>query len=490
MLNPRAPARWRERHHGSGGAVDQTLPARVQFALTISYHYIYPPITIGLGLILVVLGVLYLRTNNPVWNQALRFWVRIYALNFAVGIATGLVQEFQFGTNWSTYSRFVGDVFGSALAAEGIFAFFLESGFLGVMLFAGDRIGPRLQLLATFLVALGAHFSAIWIVVANSWMQTPTGYHLVKAPTGEMRAEVSSFWGVIFNPSAMDRLLHVIVGAWMTGAFLVLSVSAWYLLRNRHQEFSHACIKVALVIATFGGIFQVFISGDASARYVAVYQPAKFAAMEGHWETGSDPLDFVGWVDEKGHKTLAIGVPGGTSFLLDFHFDRSVKGLNSFSADARPPVNWVFQAYHVMISLGGFMLALSMGSCLFFFWGRRLYTTRWLLWLLVPGPAYTIAANLAGWWTAEIGRQPFMVYNLLRTTQGVSPNVPAGAVIASIGMFVLMYTLLTALYVFLLNDKIQHGPEEEDKEPPTAEEPSLRVALRNTIASDKGLAEV
>src|SRR3989440_2260470 len=202
MLNSRAPARWRERHHGSGGAVDQTLPARVQFALTISYHYIYPPITIGLGLILVVLGVLYLRTDNPVWNQALRFWVRIYALNFALGIATGLVQEFQFGTNWSSYSRFVGDVFGSALAAEGIFAFFLESGFLGVMVFAGDRIGARLQVLATALVALGAHFSAIWIVVANSWMQTPAGYHVVTGPGGIPRAEITSFLGVVFNPSA------------------------------------------------------------------------------------------------------------------------------------------------------------------------------------------------------------------------------------------------------------------------------------------------
>jgi cytochrome d ubiquinol oxidase subunit I len=468
--------------------VDQTLPARVQFALTISYHYIYPPITIGLGLILVILGVLYLRTNNPAWNRALRFWVRIYALNFAMGIATGLVQEFQFGTNWSTYSRFVGDVFGSALAAEGIFAFFLESGFLGVMLFAGDRIGPRLQVLATFLVALGAHFSAIWIVVANSWMQTPSGYHVVKGPAGEMRAEVTSFLGVIFNPSSMDRLLHVIVGAWMTGAFLVLSVSAWYLLRNRHHEFARQCMTVALVIATFGGFFQVFISGDQSARYVAVYQPAKFAAMEGHWETGPDPLDFVGWVDEKGGKTIAIGIPGGTSFLLDFHFDNSVKGLNEIRPDLRPPVNWVFQAYHVMIALGGFMLALTVVCCLFFFWGRRLFTTRWLLWLLVPGPIYTITANLAGWWTNEIGRQPFMVYNLLRTSQGVSPNVPSGAVIASIVMFVLMYSLLGALYVFLLNDKIQHGPEEEE-EPAEEPEPGLRVALRETLTSEKGLAE-
>ncbi|MDQ6914625.1 MAG: cytochrome ubiquinol oxidase subunit I, partial [Actinomycetota bacterium] len=427
----------------------------MQFALTISFHYIYPPITIGLGLVLVVLGVLHLRTGNPVWNQALRFWTRIYALNFALGIATGLVQEFQFGTNWSTYSRFVGDVFGSALAAEGIFAFFLESGFLGVMLFAGDRIGPRLQVLATFFVALGAHFSAIWIVAANTWMQNPTAFHVVRGPGGDMRAEVTSFWGVVLGPTSLDRLLHVIVGSWVTGAFLLLSVSAWYLLKGRHQQFAHSCMKVALVLGTFGTIFQVFISGDQSARYVSIYQPAKFAAMEGHFETGPAPFSFVGWVDENGRRTTAIALPGGTSFLLDFNFGSSVLGLNDISPDKWPPVNWVFQAYHLMITLGGFLLALSLASCLFFFWDRRLYRTRWLLWLLVPGPAYAIACNLAGWWTAEIGRQPFMVYNVLRTANGVSPNVPSATVIASIAMFVVMYTLLGALYVYLLNDKVQ-----------------------------------
>jgi cytochrome bd ubiquinol oxidase subunit I len=468
--------------------VDPTLPARVQFALTISYHYMFPPITIGLGLVLVVLGVLHLRTGNPVWNQALRFWVRIYALNFALGIATGLVQEFEFGTNWSSYSRFVGDVFGSALAAEGIFAFFLESGFLGVMLFAGERIGPRLQVLATFFVALGAHFSAIWIVAANSWMQTPAGYHLTKGPAGETRAEITSFWGAVLNHSTTDRLLHVIVGSWMVGAFLVLSVSAWYLLHDRHHEFAKACIKVALVIATFGGIFQVFISGDQSARYVAVYQPAKFAAMEGHWDNGPDPLSFVGWVDQNGGRTYAVGIPGGTSFLLDFHFGTPVKGLSQIRPELRPPANWVFQAYHAMISLGGFLLGLSLVSCLFFLWERRLYRTRWLLWLLVPGPLYTLAANISGWWTAEIGRQPFMVYNVLQTSQGVSPNVPGGAILASIGMFVFMYSLLGALYLFLLNDKIQHGPDEEP-EPSAEPEPGLAFALRKTLTSEKGLAE-
>jgi cytochrome d ubiquinol oxidase subunit I len=471
--------------------MDPTLPARVQFALTISYHYLYPPITIGLGLVLVVLGVLHLSTGRPVWNRALRFWVRIYALNFALGIATGLVQEFQFGTNWASYSRFVGDVFGSALAAEGIFAFFLESGFLGVMLFAGDRIGPRLQVLATSFVALGAHFSAIWIVVANSWMQTPAAYHLARGPAGDVRAEIDSFWGVVFNPSAGDRLLHVLAGAWMTGAFLVLSVSAWYLLTDRHHEFARACMKVGLVIATLAAVFQVFVSGDQSARYVSVHQPAKFAAMEGHWDGGPDPLALVGWVDEASGRTYAIGLPGGTSFLLDFRFDAPVRGLDTIRADLRPPVNWVFQAYHVMIALGMFLLALSVVSSLFLLWRGRLYTTRWLMWLLVPGPVYTLAANLAGWWTAEIGRQPFMVYGVLRTTQGVSPNVPAGAIIASIAMFVFVYSLLGALYVFLLNDKIQHGPEDEDEPdgPDLEPEPGLVVTVRRALTAETGLAE-
>ena len=470
--------------------MEQTLPARIQFAFTISYHYLFPPITIGLGLFLVVIGLLYLRTRNPVWDQALRFWVRIYALNFALGIATGLVQEFQFGTNWSSYSRFVGDVFGSALAAEGIFAFFLESGFLGVMLFAGDRIGPRAQVLATACVAAGAHFSAIWIVVANSWMQTPAGYRLVTGPGGVTRAEITSFWAVVFNPSAMDRLLHVVVGGWVTGAFLVLSVSAWYLLRNRFHEAAQRWLVVALVIATFGTVFQVFVSGDRSARYVAVYQPAKFAAMEGHWERGPDPLSFVGWVDERGGRTYAIGIPGGTSFLLAFRFDTPVTGLGEIRPDLRPAANWVFQAYHVMIALGGWMMVLSLACCLML-WRRRLFTSRWLLWLLVPGPIYALAANIAGWWTAEIGRQPFMVYGLLQTTQGVSPNVPTAAVIATIGMFVFMYALLGSLYVFLLNDKIQHGPEpvDEARGQPPAEPVDLTLILRETLGAGRPLAE-
>jgi cytochrome d ubiquinol oxidase subunit I len=306
-----------------------------------------------------------------------------------------------------------------------------------------------------------------------------------------VRAEITSFWGVIANPSAPDRLLHVIVGAWMTGAFLVLSVSAWYLLRDRHHEFARACIRVALVIATLGGIFQVFVSGDQSARTVAAYQPAKFAAMEGHWHSGPDPLAIVGWVDERSGRTYAIAIPGGTSFLLDFRFDTPVQGLDSIRADLRPPVNWVFQTYHLMIALGTFLLALSV-VCSLFLWRRRLYTTRWLLWLLVPGPLYTIGANLMGWWTAEVGRQPFMVYGVLRTDQGVSPSVPSGAIVSSIVLFVFMYTLLGALYVFLLNDKIQHGPEDDDGpgEPGPEAEPGLTLALRSTVAAEKGLAEV
>src|SRR5512136_851343 len=259
--------------------MDVLLLSRIQFALTTAFHYLFPPLSIGLGLLLVIMEAVWLKTRNPLYHQMARFWTRVFALTFAIGVATGIVLEFEFGTNWATYSRYVGDVFGSALAAEGIFAFFLESGFLAVLLFGWDRVSPGVHFLATCMVCLGAHFSAVWIVVANSWMQTPAGFHFVQHPSGP-RAEITNFWEMVFNPSSMARLFHTLCGAWQAGAFLVVSVSAYYLLKNRHQDFARTSMRVGLIVGMLASLLQL-VSGHESAVGVAQNQPEKLAAFEG-----------------------------------------------------------------------------------------------------------------------------------------------------------------------------------------------------------------
>ena len=284
--------------------------SRIQFALTNIFHYLYPPLSIGLGVFLVVVGALFLKTKNPVWSQVGRFWVKVFGLTFSIGVATGIPMEFQFGTNWAAYSRYVGDVFGSALAAEGVFAFFLESGFFAVVLFGTGRVPPWFHYLSTVMVCLGAHFSAIWIVVAGSWMQTPAGFHIVQGPNG-LRAEVTDFWAMVFNPSSITRLSHVLMGAWLSGAFFVLSVSAWYLLKKQHEACARAAMSIALVIAVVISLAQLLISGHKSAELVAQYQPAKFAAMEGHWPASAPAdLTIVGYIDENAGVTRGWQCPG------------------------------------------------------------------------------------------------------------------------------------------------------------------------------------
>src|ERR1700743_1032685 len=257
--------------------MDVEILARVQFAFTIGFHYIYPPLSIGVGLILVILEGLYIKTKDRRFEMAVRFWIRIFALIFGLGVATGIIMEFEFGTNWAVYSKYVGDIFGSALAAEGIFAFALESGFLAILLFGWNRVKPRTHFLATVMVTLGSMFSAIWIVVANSWQQTPAGFHIVG--TGmNARAEITDFWAMVFNPSAVDRVLHVWVGAFLAGSFLVLSISAWYLLHRKYLEFAKASFRIALLVALISSWTQLFL-GDRSAKGVARYQPVKLAPM-------------------------------------------------------------------------------------------------------------------------------------------------------------------------------------------------------------------
>lgn len=462
------------------------LLSRLQFAFTISFHFIYPPISMGLGLLMVVMGIQYLRTKDPIWREHSFFWVKVYGLVFAMGIATGIVQEFEFGTNWSEYSRFVGNIFGSLLAAEGVFAFFLEGGFLGLLLFGGNRLGPRMWLLATFLVVFGAHFSALWIIMANSWMQTPQGYVLQTTQWGQ-QAFLTDFWQTVFTPSFFPRIMHTWVASWMVGASLVMSVCAWYLLHHKHQAFAKKGLALALWFFAILSVLQVFLFGGRMAVTVTNYQPVKLAAMEGLWEsTSCAPMYLVGWVNEAAQTTtgIKIPVPCLLSILAYLNPQAVVQGLNAFPQDTWAPVNLVFQVYHIMIDLG-FLFPLIGAIGIFFWWfGRQVYIVRPLLWVFVSLIVLTEVATTAGWWTAEVGRQPWIVWNILRTSDAVSPLLRADQVFMSVAMFVLLYALLFALFIFLLNKKIQEGPESLDMEPHPASLPdTFREVFRQARAS-------
>lgn len=463
--------------------MDVLLLSRIQFAFTIAFHYIFPPLSIGLGVLLVVMEALWLRTRQPIYHQMAKFWTKVFGLVFAIGVATGIVMEFEFGTNWATYSRFVGDVFGSALAAEGIFAFFLESGFLALLLFGWDKVGPKMHFFATLMVCLGAHFSAIWIVVANSWQQTPAGFHIV-GEGDSARAEITDFWAMVFNPSSMDRLSHTLMGAWQAGAWFVVSVSAFYLIRNRHQEFARRSLQAGLALALVASVLQL-VTGHSSAIGVSRNQPAKLAAFEGHFEkSAAAPMYLAGWVDEKAEKVrYGIELPGMLSWLIHGDAKQEVPGLGSFEPEDRPPANFVFQTYHAMIAIGmGLIVLAVLGVAML--WRGKLFEHRWLLWLMVLSVLGPQLANQLGWFSAEVGRQPWIVQGLLRTSEGLSEVVKAGTVLTSLILFSLVYALLFAVFVYLLNDKIQHGPDSADLLPATgrARMPGTGVPLHEPRA--------
>lgn len=438
--------------------------SRLQFAFTIAFHYIFPPLSIGLGILLVIMEGMYLKTQDKFYEQMTKFWIKVFALTFAIGVATGIVMEFEFGTNWATYSRFVGDVFGSALAAEGIFAFFLEAGFLAVLVFGWEKVGPKIHFFSTIMVSLGSMFSAVWIVVANSWQQTPAGFHIVGEGLNA-RAEITSFWEMVFNPSSLDRLSHVLSGAWLAGAFLVISVSAYYLLKERHIRFAKSSIKIALVVVMIASLFQL-LTGHKSAVGLSKNQPAKLAAMEAVFNDQTNAsLYLFGWVNEDRQKVnFGVAVPGMLSYLIGFDTGTKVTGLNSFKKEDRPPVNIVFQTYHLMVAIGLSLIGISLLG-IFFWWRGTLFKQRWLMWIFVFSVLLPQIANQIGWITAEVGRQPWIVYGLLRTSEALSKAVEAGQVWFSLILFTLIYIGLFILFIYLLNEKIQHGPEDVDAIP-------------------------
>ncbi len=443
--------------------MDVETLSRIQFALTIMFHYIYPPLSIGLGVMMVIMEGFYLWTKKSIYLDMAKFWTRVFALTFAIGVATGIVMEFEFGTNWAAYSRFVGDVFGSALAAEGVFAFFLESGFLALLLFGWDRIGPKLHFFSTLMVCLGAHFSAVWIVVANSWMQTPAGYHIVGEGLGA-RAEITDFWAMVFNPSSVDRLIHVIIGTWLAGAFLVISVSAFYLIRGRFVQFAKIGLRMGLAVA-FVAVIMQFFSGDQSGKSVAKHQPMKLAALEGVYKTTQyAPMIVAGFPNNETETVdYAVEIPGLLSFLAYGSFDATVKGLDAFPKQDRPKISVLFFTYRLMLMGWGSMLILSFMGV--FFWARgTLFTKKWFLWLLVFSVIFPQISNQMGWVSTEMGRYPWIVYDLLRISEGFSEAVSAEQVLGSIIMFGIIYTLLFILFIYLLSQKIFHGPEIKEEE--------------------------
>jgi cytochrome d ubiquinol oxidase subunit I len=442
--------------------MDAVLLARIQFAVTIGFHYLYPPITIGLGVLMVMMEGLFLATKNPLYERMARFWTKIFGLTFALGTATGIVMEFEFGTNWASYSRFVGDVFGSPLAIEGIFAFFLESTFLAVLLFGWNRVSPRMHFFSTLMVSLGSMLSAVWIVVANSWMQTPAGYFLFKDGT-KTTALITNFWEMVFNPSSVDRLSHVLMGCWQAGAFLVLSVSAYYLLRKRHVDFAKASMKIALVLAVVSSLGQLG-TGHSSAVGVSKNQPIKLAAFEGHFAANAPgTLQLAGWVDQQAEVVrFSTGIPGGLSFLVSGNFKKNLPGLKAFPKGEWPPVNIVFQTYHLMIMIGMALIGLSLLG-VWAWWRGSLFENRIVLLLFAFSFIGPQIANQVGWITAEVGRQPWIVYGLLRTSDGISKTVHTAEIWASLVMFTVVYLLLFALYIFLLLEKIKHGPDEKNE---------------------------
>lgn len=461
--------------------LDALFLSRLQFALTIMFHYLFPPLTIGLGVLMVIMEGMYLKTGDRQYESMARFWTKIFALNFAIGVATGIVMEFEFGTNWATYSRFVGDVFGSALAAEGIFAFFLESGFLAVLVFGWDRVSPRMHFLSTVMVALGSMFSAIWIIVANSWQQTPAGYHIVYQMIGGERvprAEITDFWAVVFNPSTVHRLVHVLLGAFILGSFFVMSISAYYLVKRRHEVISRKTFTLALWLGTLSSLAALF-SGHFQAHTVARTQPAKLAAFEGHFHTGEGgtPMYLFGIPDAQEQRVRAgVAIPGGLSFLVHGDTSKPVTGLDQFPPEDRPPVAIPFFSYHVMVGLGVLFIVITVYASVLR-WRGTLFRKRWLMKVFVVAVVGPFAANQLGWVAAEVGRQPWIVYGELRTADAGSQSVAAGEVLASTILFAVIYALLFLVWLYVLDSKIRQGPEDMPAQPTAPTPPGVLATV-------------
>lgn len=434
--------------------MDVVWLARLQFSLTIMFHFLFPPITIGLAFLVFLLETARWRTGKDLYRRASDFWLGLFTVTFVVGVATGIVMEFEFGTNWAAYSRFVGDIFGAPLAADGIFAFFLESGFLGLLILGRKRISSFVRWFASLMVALGTTLSAFWIIVANSWMQTPAGFRLANG-----RAEMTDFWAAVFNPSTLPRFTHTVAAAWAMGAFFMAGIAAWYYLKGRGSDVARVSLKLGTVLAVVACVLN-FATGDYHAKQVARTQEVKFAAMEGLFTTqrGAPLTVFSLPPTQSGRRAgPELTIPGLASFLAFGDFQALVRGLEDFPREDWSPVAITFLSFHHMVILGNLMLLIALLG-LVLLWRGQLERARWwqhLAFWSIPLPM--IAIQL-GWVTAEVGRQPWIVYGLMRTRDAVSKVVSAPQILFSIVLFGAIYAVLGVLWLYLLRKEIVHGP--------------------------------
>ena len=432
--------------------MDVILLSRLQFAVAVFFHFIFVPLTLGITVLLAIMETLYVRTGDETYKRMTRFWGKLFLINFVLGVVTGITLEFQFGTNWSRYSAYVGDIFGSLLAIEATVAFFLESTFVAVWAFGWNKVGKKLHCFAIWAVAAAGNLSAVWIILANGFMQNPVGYTLRNG-----RAELENFWAVLTNPYAWGQFFHTVTSSWMLAGFFVLGISAWHLARRNEGELFRKSVRIAAPFTLIMALL-VAVAGHQQGMIVAEYQPAKLAAMESHWETGSNvPMYVLAWPDEEARQNSvqAIPLPGVLSFMAFGNFHAEVKGLDAFPADDIPPVLLSFLSFRLMVALGGLFILLAAWA-----WLKRgdlassPLLTRLLVWL-VPLPYIGI---MAGWMLAEVGRQPWIVYGLMRTSDAVSP-VPASSVGLSLLAFIVIYTALGILDVYLLIKYARKGPK-------------------------------
>lgn len=434
--------------------MDAVLLARIQFAFTVGFHFLFPPTTLGFTLIVVILEGLYRRGKGEVYKQISTLLIKLLGLVFVLGTATGVVMEFAFGNNWAEYSRMVGDIFGAPLAAEAIFAFFLESVFLGVLLFGRNRVSGRTYFWSACLVCFGSHLSGLWIIIANSWMQTPAGFALVDG-----RAVLTDFWAAAANPSTLMRYLHTIIGSWITGSLLAAALASWYLLKGKWSEHGRVLLRVSLTIFAAAALLQL-VSGHGSAVQVARTQPEKMASFEALWRSQDGaPMSLFGWPDETARKTrFEIRVPKLLSFLITGDFNARIQGLDAFPDDEKPPLLITYLSYHVMIVLGMWFIALALLGGLLLM-RRTLYAVRWYLWLLIITTPLAYLALETGWMAAEIGRQPWVVYKVMRTVDAVSRVVPAGQILFTLLAFGVVYALLLWIFLRVFSGIVRRGPE-------------------------------